>query len=413
VSQEHVIAVEGVAMELTSADRRRALPELIFSCVSAALANAGCALRDVDAVTIACEDLIDGRSLSSMITGPAAGAYLRDEIRLSEDGLAALSLAAAQLESGMFDRVLVAAWGRPAESDPELASTRGFDPFTTQPFGLTDLTVSALRASAYLRRYGAFPEEDSASQDPADQSLADRDAAGQESAGQDASDSACAGRVLAGRDRAVRARQERAARNPRANRVPVRVVQAPYPLRPAELRTETDTVAAVVLRRMPAAEAKAKGLARITGVGHGTESYHLGDRLLSGLPSARTATEHALAQAGVDLAAVDVAEVAGRTLWDEVQLLESVRLADPGEGFQALADDARLNPSGGAAAGDCAPATGLVRFAEAVLQLTGQAGGVQLSGRAAPAGTPRVALVVSGAALAGQTHTAVVAQNEP
>jgi acetyl-CoA acetyltransferase len=372
VSQEPAIAaVEGVAVELTSADRRRALPELIFSCVSAALADAGCVLRDVDAVTIACEDLIDGRSLSSMITGPAAGAYLRDEIRLSEDGLAALSLAAAQLESGTFERVLVAAWGRPAESDPDRASAAGFDPFTTQPFGLTDLTVSALRASAYLRRYG----------------------------------------TQAGRDRAVRARQERADRNPRANRVPVRTVPAPYPLRPAELRTETDAVAAVVLRRMPADEARTRGLVRITGTGHGTESYHLGDRLLSGLPSARTAAEHALAQAGHDLGDVDVAEIAGRTIWDEVQLLESVGLAAPGEGFAALADDSRLNPSGGAAAGDCAPATGLVRFAEAVLQLTGRADGVQLSGRTPATGTPRVALVVSGAALAGQTHTAVVAEN--
>jgi acetyl-CoA acetyltransferase len=103
VTQYHAVAVEGAALELTSADRRRALPELIFSCVSAALANAGVTLADVDAVTIACEDLIDGRSLSSMITGPAAGAYLRDEIRLSEDGLAALSLAAAQLQSGTFE----------------------------------------------------------------------------------------------------------------------------------------------------------------------------------------------------------------------------------------------------------------------------------------------------------------------
>lgn len=375
-------------MELTSADRRRALPELIFSCVSAALADAGCALRDVDAVTIACEDLIDGRSLSSMITGPAAGAYLRDEIRLSEDGLAALSLAAAQLESGMFERVLVAAWGRPAESDPELASASGFDPFTTQPFGLTDLAVSALRASAYLRRYGVLSGQDEGDLDSAD-------------------------RVLVGRDRAVRARRERAERNPRANRVPVRTVPAPYPLRPAELRTETDAVAAVVLRRMSPDEAKAKGLVRITGVGHATESYHLGDRLLNGLPSARTATEHALAQAGHDLDHVEVAEVAGRTIWDEVQLLESIGLAAPGEGFQALADDGRLNPSGGAAAGDCAPATGLVRFAEAALQLTGRAGSVQLRGRSAKAGTPRVALVISGAALAGQTHTAVVAENEP
>jgi acetyl-CoA C-acetyltransferase len=396
VSQEYAV-VEGVAVELTSADRRRALPELIFSCVSAALADAGCVLRDVDAVTIACEDLIDARSLSSMITGPAAGAYLRDEIRLSEDGLAALSLAVAQLESGMFERVLVAAWGRPAESDPELASARGFDPFTTQPFGLTNLTVSALRASAYLRRYGRAAGQHPAGQHPA----------GQHPAGQGSGDQNGPG--TADRDRAVRARQERANRNPRANRVPVRTVPAPYPLRPAELRTETDAVAAVVLRRLAPDAAEARGLVRITGVGHGTESYHLGDRLLSGLPSARAAAAHALAQAGHGLDDVDVAEVAGRTIWDEVQLLESVGLAAPGAGFQALAGDERLNPSGGAAAGDCEPATGLVRFAEAVLQLTGRAGGVQLGGEA---GTPRVALVVSGAALAGQTHTAVVAEHE-
>jgi hypothetical protein len=390
VSQYPAVAVEGVALELTSADRRRALPELIFSCVSAALTDAGLTLRDVDAVTIACEDLIDGRSLSSMITGPAAGAYLRDEIRLSEDGLAALSLAAAQLQSGTFERVLVAAWGRPAEADPELASAAAFDPFTTQPFGLTDLTVSALRASAYLRRYGTSP--------------------GQDAAGHDDDGRARAGLVLAGRDRAVQARRERADRNPRANRFPVRSVPAPYPLHAAELRTETDAVAAVVLRRMPLAEAEARGLVRIAGVGHATESYHLGDRLMIGLPSARTAAEHALAQASRTLDDVEVAEVAGRTIWDEVQLLESVGLADPGQGFKALADDARLNPSGGAAAGDCAPATGLVRFAETALQLTGRAGGVQLTDRAGRAGTPRVALVVSGAALAGQTHTAVVAE---
>jgi acetyl-CoA C-acetyltransferase len=145
-------------------------------------------------------------------------------------------------------------------------------------------------------------------------------------------------------------------------------------------------------------------------VGHGTESYHLGDRLMTGFPSARAAAEHALAEAGRALDDVEVAEVAGRTIWDEVQLLESVGLADPGGGFTALADDPRLNPSGGAAAGDCAPATGLVRFAETALQLTGRAGGVQLAVRAGRAGTPRVALVVSGAALAGQTHTAVVAE---
>lgn len=369
MSREGAAAVAGVAVELTTADRTRSLPELIFSCVSAALADAGCVMADVEAVTCACEDLIDGRGLSNMITGPAAGAYLRDETRLSEDGLAALSLAAAQIESGTFDRVLVAAWGRAAEGDPDRISAQGYDPFTAQPLGLGDMAVSALRASAYLRRHGG----------PAARHRADR-------------------------DRAVAARQERAKRNPRANRLPGRSPSVPYPLRPADLRVESDAVAAVVLRR--AAGPGPAGLVRITGIGHATESFHLGDRLLSGLPSARAAARHALTQAGRGLGAVDVVEVSGRTVWDEAQMVESIGLASPGEGFAALATDARLNPSGGSAAGDCEPASGLVRFAEAALQLAGRAGGVQL------AGMPRVALVVSGAALAGQTHTAVVAEHE-
>lgn len=362
MSQPDAVVVEGVAIERTSADPARSLPELIFSCVRAALADADCALRDVDAVTLSGEDLIDGRSLSSMITGPAAGAYLRDETRLSEDGLAALSLASAQLASGTFDRVLVAAWGRASEGDPERSSAHGFDPFTTQPLGVTALTVSALRAAAHIRRYGVSPD----------------------------------------RDRAARAWRDRAARNPRANRAPVRTLPTPYPLRPEELRTETDAVAAVVLRRLTG---PAAGLVRITGVGHATESYYLGDRPLHAAPSAAAAVQAALSHAARDLDQIDVAELAGRTMWDEIQLIESSGLSVAGAGFTALADDPRLNPSGGCAAGECEPATGLIRFAEAVLRLTGRADGAQLPQ------TPRVALVVSGAALAGQTHTAVVAES--
>ena len=226
------------------------------------------------------------------------------------------------------------------------------------------MTVSALRATAYLRRHGGATD-----------------------------------RRWAVLDRAVEAGRERAGRNPRANRRPVRMVPAPYPLRLAELQVETDAVAAVVLRR---ADSPRPGGLRIAGVGHTTESFHLGDRLLSELPSARSAAGHALGQADRGLDGVDVVEVTGRTVWDEAQLLESVGPADPGCGFGALADDRRLNPSGGSSAGDCEPASGLVRFAEAALQLTGRAGGVQVPG------TPRVALAVSGAALAGQTHTAVV-----
>jgi hypothetical protein len=356
------VVVEGVAVEISSADRTRSLPELIFSCVSAALADAGCALRDVDAVTLAGEDLIDGRSLTSMITGPAAGAYLRDEIRLSEDGLAALSLAVAQLQSHTFDRVLVAAWGRASEGDPERSSHHGFDPFAVQPLGVSALTVSALRASAHLRRYGRQPEV---------------------------------------RRRAATARLERARANPRANATAVRERVPLFPLRAEELRIEADAVATVVLRRGTSTDTARP---RVTGVGHGTEPFNIGDRPLTELPGAAEAIRGALAATGRDVTDVDVAELGGRTLWDEVQLIESAGLAAAGAGLAALADDPRINPSGGTAAGDCEPATGLVRFVEAVTQLSGRAGANQLPG------PPRVALVAAGSALAGQTHTAVVVE---
>jgi acetyl-CoA C-acetyltransferase len=353
------VAVQGVAVEVSGGDATRSLPELIFACVRAALADAGCTMADVDAITIAAEDLIDGRSLSSMITGPAAGAYLRDEIRVSEDGLVALSLGSAQVLGGVAERVVVAAWGRASEGDPERSSAQGFDPFTTRPLNVTALTVSALRASAHLRRYG--PQ-------------------------------------LAERALASESRQARARANPRASSIPVRTLTPPYPLHSSELRLEADAVAAVVLGCSP-------GRARITGVGHGTDSYHLGDRPLTDLPSAREATRIALLEASRSLQEVNVIEVGGRTMFDEVQLLESIGVAEPGGGFAALQADSRVNLSGGSAAGDCEPATGLVRFVEAVQQLTGRAGANQV------AGEHQVALVVAGSALVGQSHTAVVVES--
>ena len=343
------VTVEGVALQRSCADPARSLPELIFDCVRAALADAGVRMADVDSVCVAAEDLIDGRSLSSMITGPAAGAYLREEIRLSEDGLAALSLGTAQVQSRDFERVVVAAWGRASEGDPQRSGARSFDPFTEQPLGLSELAVSALRASGYLKRRGGD---------------------------------------LPQRAEAVQARADRASANPRAAARPVRTVPAPFPLRPGELRTETDAVAAVVLGRAPA------GIA-VTGVGHATESRHLGERDLTAMVSARDAARAALSQSGLHWDDLGVLELAGTTLFDEILLLESVGLAAAGTGADVFLADSRINPSGGGAAGDCEPATGLLRFAEAVLRLR--------DGLAARAG-----LVVSGSAVGGQTHTAVV-----
>jgi hypothetical protein len=343
--------VQGVGLRIRGADPSRALPEVIFDVVTDALNDAGVTMDDIDGIVIAAHDLVDGRSLSSMITGPAAGAYLRDEIRVSEDGLVALSLGAARIEAGESTRIVVAAWGRASEGDPERTSRAAFDPFSEQALGMSDSVVSALRASAYLRQ---FPASD--------------------------------------RDAAAAARLRRAG-------VDTSVIDAPvWPLRAGEMAHTADVAAAVILCSDGPGP-------RVTGVGHGTDPVRIGDRSLADVKAARDAVDAALAGASRTVVDLDVVELSGRTLFDEVLLLEAAGLATAGQGPTAYTEQARINPSGGAASGFCFPASGLARFVEAVQQVRGTSGEAQLSPR------PRVGLVVAGSAVADQTVTAVVVES--
>ena len=103
------IYIEGVALEISFADARRNLSELIFDTVRASVDDSGREMDEIDSVVLAARDLVDGRSLSSMVTAPAAGAYLRDEIRFSDDGAAAFAAAMTRLEAGDNRRSIVAA----------------------------------------------------------------------------------------------------------------------------------------------------------------------------------------------------------------------------------------------------------------------------------------------------------------
>jgi hypothetical protein len=356
-SASPAVGIEGVALERSDGDPTRNLMELIFSTVRAALDDASRSIHEVDTLILAAHDLVDGRSLSSMVTAPAAGAYMRDEMRVTDDGLVALSLGAATVQSGHAQRTLVAAWGRPSEADVEAASAAAYDPFTEQPFALDDAGVSALRASAYLRRFG---------------------------------------RQSAARRTLVDHRLATAAENPRGC-TPLRPPPRRSPLLEGELSTLSDTVAAVLVTR-------SEGCPQLTGIGHGSESFALGERDLTGMPAASQAVRSALDGAGVSLAEVDVFELAGRSVIDEVLVAEAIGLVEPGRGCADIARYGHVNPSGGGAAGESPPATGLARFVEAVMQLRGDAGAVQLPGAC------RRALVVSGSAVAAQTQTAVVVE---
>ena len=345
--------VHGVALQTGWADATASLTDMIFRAVSSAVEASRAPMARIDSVVLAAHDLVDGRSLSSMVTAPAAGAYLRDEIRLAEDGLAALSLASARIEAGESEFAIVAAWGRASEGDLSQTSRAQFDPFLVQPFGLDEYSISAFRMSAWASRYGEAVDM---------------------------------------RRAAIEVRAERARRNPRA----VAALHRPRlnpPLLPDEAPRLADIAVAAVIGREP-------GAVRIAGVGHSAESGMFGARDLL----AWRALTQAVCQArgGVALGDIDIFQVAGTTLVDEAVALEAIGLAPPGGGFSTYAGTEGVNPSGGGEGGWCFPAGGLVNFVEAYLQLAGQAGEIQATG------APRRALATGLSPMGGQIAHAVM-----
>lgn len=349
------IYVEGVALEISFADASRNLSELIFDTVRTSVDDAGVEMADIDSIVLAAHDLVDGRSLSSMVTAPAAGAYLRDETRYSDDGAAAFAGAVARLEAGDNTRSVVAAWGRSSEHNPDAFSRALFDPFMTRPLGMDEFVLSALRAELLLRSSHA----------------------------------------KAAHEAAQRRRTENAERNPRALPSGQGFRSSPhYPLTDDDLPCWADIVASVVLSTEPAA-------IRVAGLGQSSEPYLFGDRALRVVRSLHEAADRAFADAGISADGLDVAEIDGLTLIDEALGFEAVGMAAEGDGLRMLAEDARANPSGGGASGYSRPAMGLTRVVEAILQLRGTAGTIQVP-------DARTALATGSSTVAGQTQTAII-----
>lgn len=344
----HRVHVKGVAIRSAWADASRSLPEEIFACTSAALHDAGLHAGELDAVVLAAHDLVDGRSLSNMVTAPAAASYLKDETRLGDDGALAFVLGDARVRSGSARTCLVAGWGRASEGPADDIAHALFDPFLTRPLGMTEVGVSGLRASRALIEHPAYAH--------------DRDAAA----------------------------DRRADREPAPGRRP----SAPWPLRPAELPVRADIVAAAVL-------GQGAGPVEVLGVGMGTEPFEIGDRDLLGLPALRSAGAQALREAGVSIADVDVLELDALTSFDEALALEAVGAAAPGLGMRALATDPRLQPAEAHRIGYCAPAMGLARIARAVQRLRTGAGRTALA-----TGSSVVAAQTQAAVVLGSTITA-------
>ena len=367
------VAVVGVSqVGYASAITDRTLEELIFEAASGALADARLAWRDLDAVVIGASDLVDGRVISSMVTAPAAGGYMKDLIAVASSAEHAFVLAYLRLASGFGHTALVAGWSKCSEAPIPYVERLSLDPFYRRHLGVNGLVAAALQASAYRLRYGV-PEEAAA--------------------------------------RVVVKNRANGVRNPHAERrAPVtadEVLASPvvaWPLRELETPPLSDGVCGLVLASAERARALRRPTAWLRGLGWASDTYWREPEALVMLSSLRAAAERAYAMAGIGAPAreVAVAEVYDLTPYHELMAYEGLGFAKAGEGARLL-DDPKLavNPSGGVLSANPYFASGFVRVAEAALQVMGRAGERQVRGAT-------VALAQAASGHAGQAHTVAI-----
>jgi acetyl-CoA C-acetyltransferase len=363
-------AVLGVGQTLHRSRRQDvSIAGLCREAVDRALADAGLALGDVDAVVVGkAPDLFEGVMMPELYLAEALGAAGKPLLRVHTAGSvggATGNVAASLVQAGVHRRVLAVAFEKQSESNAMWALS------ISPPFSMPVLAGAggyfAPHIRAYIRRSGA-PEH--------------------------------VGAMVAVKDRRNGALNPFAhLRQPDITLDSVRASPMLWdPVRYDETCPSSDGACAVIIGDRAAAEAgEASGrpVAWIRATAMRTE------------PTMFSGKDHVNPRAGADCAAalwrqagitspideIDVAEIYVPFSWFEPMWLENLGFAGPGEGWRlteagetAIGGRLPVNPSGGVLCSNPIGASGLLRFAEAALQVMGKAGAHQVPGAAVALG---------------------------
>ena len=157
------VSVQGVGFARCPSPEALNLTELVFEATAAALADAGLRRADIDGVCLAASDQLDGRAISSMQLAGPAGGFLKDEIKIGDDGSLAFATAVLRIEAGADRRVLAVSWTKESESSLATALGVNAEPVYARPAGLHPLVAEAAVTTAFLDRAGLpAPEGDAA-----------------------------------------------------------------------------------------------------------------------------------------------------------------------------------------------------------------------------------------------------------
>jgi acetyl-CoA C-acetyltransferase len=333
---------------------------LVREAALRALEDAGLGFRDIDAVVIGkAPDMFEGVMMPEIYLADALGAVGKPMMRVHTAGSVGGSTAVVAshlVTSGIHERVLTVAFEKQSESDAMWALSPRY-PF--QPplvAGAGGFFAPIVRS--YMRRSAAPPD---------------------------------VGLLVAVKDR------QNALKNPYAHLhmedISLDTVRASPmlwdPIRYLETCPSSDGACAMVLASEGAARLSPRKPAWVRGTAVRSEPAMFAGRDQVDPRAGRDCAADVYRQAGITnpRQEVDAAELYVPFSWFEPMWLENLGFADLNQGWKltlegatALGGDLPINPSGGVLSTNPIGASGMIRFAEAAMQVRGQAGAHQVEG---------------------------------
>ncbi|MBI2899835.1 MAG: thiolase family protein [Planctomycetes bacterium] len=336
-------------------------PELIDEAVQLALSDARIGPDGIDAIVVGNMEHFEGIHLSDLWAVEGTGGVGKPQIKVATGGTTGSSLAQAAyylVASGFYRTVMAVGWERLSDSEGETTTgiVTAFDPIYERPTLAGAVSGLAILACQYQAKFKTRAED--------------------------------AALVV------VQAR-ENAARNPHAHLTkPVTVadvVKSPLlssPIRYLDMCPTSDGACAVVFTSDPGDRKSAWA----RGVASRHNHTYLGDVAEGSADFKHTlklaaAEAYRLAGMSNPRKEIDVVEMYEPCTWAALDWAEALGLCGPGEaaglwasGATRLDGDIPVNPSGGVLCTNPIGATGLVRVAEAAMQVRGIAGARQVDG---------------------------------
>jgi len=331
------------------------MAEIVGIAVNRALEDAGMRMKDIDAVLIGNMEHFEGINNVDMWQVDYSGSYMKHGMKIVTGGTTGTTVAMAgyyHVKSGLFDTVLAIGWEKQSEGDTTTSLVTAADPIWERSSVAGPLSVFGVWAQWFINEYNLSLEH--------------------------------AAKVAA-------KNRQHGLKNPyshlKLDITPDDVMKSPvlaYPIRQLDMCPASDGAAALVF----ASEEKVRKITDRPAWVAACASAH--DMAFGGdvpgyvdLRSLRVAAQRVYKKAGIHdpRKDIDVFEVYEPSSWSELSIYEALGVCDPGKcgdlidsGKTYLDGEMPFNPSGGILCTNCIGASGMLRVAEAAIQIRGQGG---------------------------------------